>query len=212
MDALVTTIAKFIIADAIAMGGYGGVVLLMALESACLPIPSEIVMPFSGYLAATGRFNLLLTATAGALGCNAGSTLTYFAGAYGGRPFIEKWGRYFLVKTDKLERLENYFERFGAATVFVARVLPMLPAFISFPAGVARMPMWKFQLYTFAGTWIWCFALTLAGFEFGREWRSNTAMQRAIHMLDVSILVLVAIAIAWLALKFQRARFHRNAK
>lgn len=205
MDALVAAIASFI-AGTISASGYGGVIFLMALESACLPVPSEIVMPFSGFLASTGRFNLPIVATAGAVGCSIGSTATYLAGAFGGRRFLEKWGRYFLVDESKLNRFEIYFQRFGAATIFLCRLLPMLPAFISFPAGVAKMPFGKFLIYTFCGTWLWCFALAFAGFEFGKAWASNPIVRNAIHALDGAILLLAAALIAWLAWRTWKSR------
>lgn len=205
MDAFVAAIASFITAT-ISASGYGGIIFLMALESACLPVPSEIVMPFSGFLASTGRFNLLAVATAGAVGCSIGSTATYLTGAYGGRRFLEKWGRYFFVDASTLGRFENYFQRFGSITIFLARVLPMLPAFVSFPAGVARMPFGKFLFYTFSGTWLWCFALALAGFEFGKAWASNPIVRDAIHALDWAILLLVAAFVAWIAWRAIRSR------
>jgi membrane protein DedA with SNARE-associated domain len=205
LDAFIAAIASFITAT-ISAFGYGGVIFLMALESACLPVPSEIVMPFSGFLASTGRFNLPLVATAGALGCSIGSTATYLAGAFGGRQFLERWGRYFFVDGSRLNRFESYFKRFGAITIFLARMLPMVPAFVSFPAGIARMPFGKFLIYTFCGTWLWCFALALAGFEFGKAWASNPLVRNAIHALDGAVLILVAAFIIWIAWRVLRSR------
>lgn len=205
MDAFVAAIANFITAT-ISASGYGGVIFLMALESACLPVPSEIVMPFSGFLASTGRFNLPMVATAGALGCSIGSTATYMAGAFGGRRFLENWGRYFFVDGSKLSRFEDYFLRFGAITIFLARLLPMVPAFISFPAGVARMPFGKFLIYTFCGTWLWCFFLAFVGFEFGKAWASNPLVRQAIDALDGAVLLLALAFVAWMIRRVWNSR------
>jgi membrane protein DedA with SNARE-associated domain len=201
LDSVVNALAGFITAT-ISVLGYPGVVLLMALESACLPVPSEIVMPFSGYLASTGRFDLLLVVTAGAVGCNIGSTVAYLIGATGGRRLVEKWGRYIFLTKGELDRMEGYFARYGSATIFLARVLPMIPAFISFPAGIARMPFWKFQLYTFAGTWLWCGALALAGLELGKAWASSPALNHALHAFDWVVVVAAIAAVAWFTRRF----------
>ena len=166
----------------------------MALESACIPVPSELVMPFSGYLASTGRFNLVLVVTAGAFGCSLGSTISYFVGATGGRRVVERWGRYIHLNKTDLDRFEAYFRRFGGMTIFVARLMPMVPAVISLPAGVARMPFWVFQICTFAGSWIWCFILALAGFKFGQLWASNPLLKSAMHVLDLAVVAIVIVA------------------
>src|SRR5262249_8382603 len=164
LEKIITALAGFIIA-VISHGGYLGVVLLMAIESACIPLPSEIIMPFAGYLVYTGRFNLFWAATAGAIGCNLGSVIAYEIGCYGGRRL---WGRYgahvFLVKHE-LEMAERFFPRFGAAAVFFGRLLPVIRTFIALPAGMARMPRLRFHLYTFAGSWPWCFALAWVGMK-----------------------------------------------
>src|SRR3989442_5646735 len=117
--------------------GYAGVVLLMAIESACIPLPSEIIMPFSGYLVYTGRFNLWLVGVAGAFGCLVGSLVAYWVGMYGGRPLIEKYGRYVLISPHDLDLADRWFARFGEAIVLASRLLPVIRPFIAFPAGVA---------------------------------------------------------------------------
>ena len=125
---------------AISTAGYSGVVGLMALESACIPLPSEIIMPFSGYLVSTGRFSLIAVATAGAVGCNVGSTAAYLVGAHGGRAAVLRWGEYVLFNASELDRLDHYFTRYGGVTVLIGRLLPVVRTFISLPAGIARMP------------------------------------------------------------------------
>ena len=178
----------------------------MMLESACLPVPSEIVMPFSGYLASTGRFDLLLAVTVGAIGCNIGSTFVYTLGATGGRQAAKKWGHYIFLTDEKLNRVDRYFQRYGAPTIFFARLLPMIPVVVSFPAGIARMPMWKFQIYTFAGCWLWCGVLALSGYEFGTTWQSNPWVRSATHWFNIAVVVFVALGLAWLMLRKWRNR------
>jgi membrane protein DedA with SNARE-associated domain len=194
--ALMTGLAGFI-TGAIGSLGYGGIALLMAIESACVPLPSEIIMPFAGYLVSTGQFSLLMVATVGAIGCNIGSTLAYLAGAYGGRPLVERWGRYVLLSPAELDRAEKYFARYGSATVFVARLLLVVRTFISLPAGMARMPFGRFQLYTFLGSWPWCFALAYVGLKLGEAWNHSPALHRAMHALDGVVLIALLAGAVW---------------
>src|SRR3954454_7792675 len=136
---IVGALAGAIVATISAVG-YAGVALLMAVESACVPLPSEVIMPFAGYLASTGRFSLIEAATAGALGCNLGSTLAYEVGRFGGRRLVERWGAYVLLDRRDLDLADRFFARWGRLAVFVARLLPVIRTFISLPAGIARMP------------------------------------------------------------------------
>ncbi len=138
LENLVASVAAWIVA-VISASGYAGVAGLMAIESACIPLPSEIIMPFAGYVASTGRFSLPLAATAGAIGCNIGSTVAYAIGVYGGRPFVERWGRFVLLGSDDLARAERFFARFGTLAVLIARVLPVVRTFIALPAGMGHM-------------------------------------------------------------------------
>lgn len=195
-ERIISVLAGFIVA-VISAGGYLGVVLLMAIESACIPLPSEVVMPFAGYLVSTGRFNLLAAATAGAIGCNLGSTIAYYVAVHGGRPVIERWGRYVLIRTSDLDRAERLFDRYGSAMVFVGRLLPVVRTFIAFPAGLARMRMLPFQVYTFIGSWIWCFALAYVGFVLGDRWNSDPQFRSIYHALDVVIVAAIIIAACW---------------
>ena len=193
-EKLLAPVAAWIIAVIQAIG-YPGVAVLMAIESACIPLPSEIIMPFAGYLVSTGRFDLLLTATAGALGCNLGSIVAYEAGKRGGRPFVERYGRYVFLNLHDLAKAERFFERFGSITVLVCRMLPVVRSFIAFPAGVARMPLVRFHLYTFLGSWPWCFALAWVGMKLGAAWRTDPRLGHALHYADAAVVVgLVALA------------------
>jgi membrane protein DedA with SNARE-associated domain len=196
IERIIGHLAAFIIA-VISAGGYLGVVLLMAIESACIPLPSEVVMPFAGYLVYTGRFDLIAAATAGAIGCNLGSTIAYYVAVYGGRPVIERWGRYVLIRTHDLDRAEQLFDRYGSIMVFVGRLLPVVRTFIAFPAGLARMRMLPFQVYTFVGSWIWCFALAYVGFILGDRWNSDPQFRRIYHALDIVIVVIILAGLCW---------------
>lgn len=196
LDHVLTALVSFIVA-VISAGGYFGVAALMTVESACVPLPSEIIMPFAGYLVSLGHFSLVGAATAGAIGCNIGSTIAYLVAAYGGRPAFERWGAYILVRHEELDRAERFFARYGAVTVFVGRLLPVVRTFISFPAGLARMPMLKFQIYSFAGSWPWCFVLAYVGMALGRRWNSDPAFRRLFHEFDAAVVVIILIGFAW---------------
>jgi membrane protein DedA with SNARE-associated domain len=158
------------IAAVISSLGYGGIVLLMGIESACIPLPSEIIMPFSGFLVFKGVMQLPAVAVAGAVGNLFGSWVAYVLGARGGRALIERYGRYVLVSHRDLDLADRWFARHGDITVFLCRLLPVVRTFIAFPAGIARMPLWRFSLYTFAGSLIWCWALAWIGFKLGENW------------------------------------------
>jgi membrane protein DedA with SNARE-associated domain len=177
--------------------GYTGVALLMAIESACIPLPSEIIMPFAGYLVYTGRFNLFWVATAGAIGCNIGSAVAYWIGAYGGRPLVERFGSYVLLNRRDLDRTTAFFDRYGSITVLVARLLPVVRTFIALPAGIARMPQGRFHVYTFVGSWPWCLALAYAGARLGNAWNTDPRLKHALHRADAAVLLVLAALFAW---------------
>jgi membrane protein DedA with SNARE-associated domain len=204
-ETILTTVAGLITATISAMG-YPGILLLMAIESACIPLPSEIIMPFAGYLVSTGRFNLVLVATFGALGCNVGSTIAHAIGVYGGRPLVEKWGAYVLMSRRDLDLAERFFDRYGSITVFVSRLLPVIRTFIALPAGMARMPQVPFQLYTFLGSWPWCFALAYVGMKLGERWESDPRLREFMHQADAVIVVFLVAGLAWYVWRHWRAR------
>jgi len=194
---MVTTILEFLarfIISVISQSGYLGIVLLMGIESACIPLPSEVIMPFSGYLVSTGRFDLLWVSMAGAFGCNVGSAVAYYVGAWGGRPLIEKYGRYVLVTRHDLEWADRFFARFGDWAVFVARLLPVIRTFIAFPAGVARMNFLRFNVYTFLGSLPWCFVLAYAGLKLGERW---TILRQYFHRFDTVLGILIVVGAVW---------------
>jgi len=193
---VVAAMASWIIA-AIAATGYIGVVGLMALESACIPLPSEIIMPFSGYLVSTGRLDLWLVAIAGAAGCNLGSALAYEAGRRGGRRMVERYGRWLLLTSEDLDRADRFFGRYGGAAVLIGRVLPGIRSFIALPAGIARMPLLRFHLYTFLGSLPWCLGLAYAGQVLGSRWHTDSRLSSLLHKLDLVLLGAIVLAIIW---------------
>jgi membrane protein DedA with SNARE-associated domain len=196
LDQVISALAAWIVA-VISATGYFGVMILMAIESACIPLPSEVIMPFAGYLVSIGQFSLIGAATMGALGCNLGSTVAYFVAANGGRKVFERWGAYVLISPAELDRAEQFFARYGAITVFVGRLLPVVRTFIAFPAGLARMPMLKFQIYTFVGSWPWCFGLAYIGYVLGARWNSDPTFRSLFHQFDAVIVIFLAAGLGW---------------
>jgi len=174
--------------------GYFGVFILMALESACIPIPSEIIMPFSGYLVFTGKFSFWLVVLWGTVGNLIGSIIAYFAGYYGGRPFIEKYGKYVLIDKEDLDKAQKFFGKYGNLSIFSSRLLPVVRTFISLPAGISKMPFWKFCFFTFFGSLPWSVLLTWVGFFFGENWG---ILEKYFKKLDWLILFLIIIVGGW---------------
>ncbi|MEO0108630.1 MAG: VTT domain-containing protein, partial [candidate division WOR-3 bacterium] len=187
----------------ISLLGYGGVILLMAIESACIPLPSEIIMPFAGTLTTTvvvdgvahvGRYNLILVGLAGALGCLIGSTAAYWVGVWGGRPFILRYGKYVLITRHDLDIADRFFNRYGQAAIFISRLLPVVRTFISLPAGIARMPFGRFCLYSFLGSVPWCLALAWLGRVLGQNWKS---LEGYFRKFDFVIGILIVAGLVW---------------
>jgi membrane protein DedA with SNARE-associated domain len=193
---IIEIISAFIVAT-ISMLGYGGVVLLMAIESACIPLPSEIIMPFSGYLVSRGEMNLWLVGLAGAFGCVLGSMVAYWVGMYGGRPLIEKYGRFILISPHDLDLADRWFAKYGEIIVFVSRLLPAIRTFIAFPAGVARMNVPRFIIYTFAGSLPWCIGLAYVGQKLGEHWDKDPRLKTLFHRFDFVIGIVIVLAAAW---------------
>jgi membrane protein DedA with SNARE-associated domain len=186
-------LSAFIIASISGLG-YFGVFLMMAIESAAIPLPSEIIMPFSGYLVSTGEFSLHGAAFWGAAGCVAGSWVAYLVAAWGGRPFVERYGRYVFLSRHDLALAERLFNRFGSPIIFFSRLMPVVRTFISLPAGLARMPPVRFTTYTFLGSYPFCYALAYVGFKLGEHWHSLEAHFRKYDLLIGAALL---IAAAW---------------
>lgn len=194
MGSIITAMSAWIISVISALG-YAGIVLLMGIESACIPLPSEVIMPFGGYLVYTQpeRFGVWGMGVAGALGCVWGSALAYWAGKAGGRPFIEKYGRYLLISHHDLDMADRWFGKYGDAAVFFSRLLPIVRTYISFPAGIARVPFWRFIVYTFTGSLPWCLALAWAGKLLGEQW--DTKLKQYFHGADAIIIAVVLVLV-----------------
>jgi len=188
MSGIVETITTFTI-HIIRHFGYYGVFIGMTIESVGIPLPSEVIMPFAGYVAWTGRLTVVGATLAGTFGCLAGSLIAYAVGLYGGRPLLEHYGKYLLMRKKDIDRAHEWFERHGELAVFISRMLPFVRAFISYPAGIAEMDIKKFSVYSFLGSLVWCFALAYVGFILGRNWG---AVEGTFRYLDTGV-VLVAI-------------------
>lgn len=190
---------QFVI-DTVAGYGYVAVFVLMALSSACVPIPGEVTMLFGGALAAAGfaaegeQLSLWWVATAGSLGTVTGSWAAYWGGAVGGRPLIDRFGRYLLIRPHEVDKAHDWFERYGDVTVGFSRIVPVLNTFISLPAGVVRMPFWRFTIFTVLGCLPWTFALAWLGFQLGDRWET---VEDALQPFSWAIAGLCVIAAAW---------------
>ena len=190
LDRIVAPLAGFILAVISALG-YGGIVLCMTIESACIPLPSEIIMPFSGYLVTTGRFSLLGIAFAGAAGNVFGSWISYWMGMKGGRPLAEVLARWRIIRIEEYDRADGWLKRHGLKVAFWSRLLPIVRTFISFPAGAARVPFGRFTLYTFLGSLPWALGLGYVGVYFGENWESIRKYWRGFDLVIVVGLVVL---------------------
>src|ERR1700691_664548 len=182
------------ISHLVAATGYAGIAILMAIESACIPLPSELIMPFAGYLVFQGTMKLVWVATAGAIGCNLGSLIAYEIRCHGGRPLVERYGRWILMGRRELDWADRFFDRWGEMAVFIARLLPVIRTFIALPAGGARMPRGKFHIYTFLGSWPWCLALAWFGMKLGENWRT---IGKYFHKMDAVVGAVLLTGFAW---------------
>ncbi|HUU07551.1 MAG TPA: DedA family protein [Thermoplasmata archaeon] len=193
-----------LILDWISAYGYAGIVFLMALESACLPVPSEIVMPFAGYLVYQGGtgMTLLGVGLAGALGCTVGSIVAYVVGMYAGRPLILRYGRYFLISPKHLVMAEKWFEKYGDWAAFLSRLMPIVRTFISLPAGIARMDFKKFVILSFLGSLPWTLMLAYVGYALGPNWEDIMGVFRGLDILIIAGAVAVVIWYVWKLKRF----------
>jgi len=175
--------------------GYGGIIVFMALESACIPIPSEVIMPLAGYNAYKGTLDLVGTVLAGSLGCMLGSLVAYYIGLKLGRPFIKRYGKYILIHEDDLEAAEKWFARYGGKATFIARLLPIVRTFISLPAGIGKMEIKRFTLYSFVGSIPWCAFLAYMGYILGDSWR--IIFDQYGHYVDLAVVLGVIVLAAY---------------
>jgi membrane protein DedA with SNARE-associated domain len=194
---IISSLANYVI-NTISSTGYLGIFFLMVAESALIPIPSEIIMPFSGYLVSSGKLNPVLTILAGATGNLVGSWIAYVIGVKLGREFIIRYGKYVLLKKSHLEWTEAYFKKYGDRSTFASRLLPAVRTYISLPAGVAKMNLKKFSAYTFAGSVVWSTMLTYVGITLGDQW---TKIRHYSDYIDGLVIVGIAIIIIVIAKK-----------
>lgn len=206
LNSFIEILADFVI-RVIETASYWGVGILMALESANIPIPSEIIMPFSGFLATRGVFAFWALVFVGASGNLIGSLFSYYLGVFGGRRFLEKYGKFLLIHKNDLKRADEWFAKWGSSIAFFSRVLPVVRTFISFPAGVARMNIWKFSAYTFAGSFIWSAALTYAGFWAGENW---DFLGPYFRKFDWAIVLLALVLMIWWIARYIRELKNQN--
>ncbi len=196
MEAILTQLGQIVV-HMISSLGYAGVFFAMAIESACIPLPSEIILPFTGYMVFSGHFEFWQATIAATLGNLFGGLIAYYVGVWGGRPFLQRYGRYLFINERELAWTERLFERHGEMTVFVGRILPIVRTFISLPAGIARMNPLKMATYTTIGAFIWCALLIFVGQKLGENWDS---LKPYFHRADVVVggaLVIVVIYVAW---------------
>ena len=187
--------------------GYVGVMIAMAIESAMVPLPSELILPYAGFLVSdpskiepltSGPWAFWIVVIAATIGNTIGSLIAYAIGAGGGRPVLERWGQYLLIRQHEIELAERFFDRYGSATAFFSRLLPIVRTFISFPAGVARMPIGRFVAYSTAGAFLWSIILVWAGTQLGARWEDiRHALQPFDLLIAVAVVALIAIFVWW---------------
>lgn len=178
--------------------GYWGIFIGMTLESMCIPFPSEIIMAFAGFVVFKGKLDFIGIVLAGTLGNVLGSLIAYYVGLKGGRPLLEKYGKYIGITINKLDLADNWFNKYGNEAVFISRVLPIIRTFISLPAGIAEMDLKKFTLYTFLGSLPWTLFLAFAGIVLGQNWM---VIKSYFHILDIIIGIVLVILIVYLIYK-----------
>ena len=179
--------------------GYWGVFIGMTLESACIPIPSEVIMTLAGFVVYEGKMSLIGITAVGVMGNLTGSLIAYFVGLKGGRPFLEKYGKYVFISHNRLEMAHNWFDRYGDEAVLISRVLPIIRTFISLPAGIAEMDLKKFILYTALGSIPWCFALGYIGVMLGPNWN---IIEKYFRYMDILVVIGIIVLAIYLIYKY----------
>lgn len=202
IESTLTQLGQFII-QLISNLGYGGIFIAMAIESACIPLPSEVILPFTGYMVYLGQFELWPATLAATLGNLFGGLFAYYIGVWGGRPFIKRYGHYFFIKERELAWTERLFQRHGEVTVLLGRLLPIVRTFISLPAGIAKMNPLKMAIYTVIGALPWCMFLILVGEKLGENWNS---LKPLFHRMDAVVGVLIVGGLGYWILGRQRKR------
>jgi len=195
-EKIIALLVQFI-THVIDVGGYAGIVALMGINAAGIPLPSELIMPFSGYLVYMGRFNLLLVAAAGAVGCNIGSAIAYWIGAKGGRPLVERYGKWILMSHHDLDRMTWFFDKYGSIAILLARMMPLVQTFVGFPAGIAKMPRLRFHIYTTVGSLAWYLCLAYAGMKLGEKWNTDPRLYELFHRFHLVVEIALLAGVVW---------------
>lgn len=185
------------ITHVISSGGYAGIAALLTLNSGGIPIPSEVILPFSGYLVYLGRFTLLLVALAGTVGCNVGSAIAYWIGARGGRPLVMRYGKWVLMSQHDVDGMSWFFDRYGSIAILVGRMLPVVQTFVAFPAGIAKMPRLRFHIYTTVGSFIWYICLAWIGMKLGQAWNTDPRVQLIFHRFHLAVELALLGGVIW---------------
>lgn len=185
------------ITHVISSGGYAGIAALLTLNSGGIPIPSEVILPFSGYLVYLGRFTLLLVALAGTVGCNVGSAIAYWIGARGGRPLVMRYGKWVLMSQHDVDGMSWFFDRYGSIAILVGRMLPVVQTFVAFPAGIAKMPRLRFHIYTTVGSFIWYICLAWIGMKLGQAWNTDPRVQEIFHRFHLVVELALLAGVIW---------------
>lgn len=191
---------------AITAGGYPAVIILMAIQSACIPIPSEVIMPLAGDALAHSQWDLIVLATVASLASNLGSVPAYWVGARGGRPMVERYGSFLLLSRHDLDRVDHFFDRFGSIAVLIGRMLPIIRTFIAFPAGVAKMNQLRFHVYTFIGSWPWCYALAYVGMKLGATWNTDPRFKEIFHRVHLAVELVLISGFIWFVISHWKNR------
>jgi membrane protein DedA with SNARE-associated domain len=200
-----------LLVGAITTGGYPAVILLMAIQSACIPIPSEVIMPLAGYALAHSQLELIILATVASLASNLGSIPAYWVGARGGRPMVERYGSFVLLSRHDLDRVDQFFSRFGSIAVLLGRMLPIVRTFIAFPAGVAKMNQLRFHMYTFIGSWPWCYALAWVGMKLGATWNTDPRFKAIFHRFHLAVELVIIAAFVWFVVSHWKNRIRTES-
>jgi membrane protein DedA with SNARE-associated domain len=195
-----------LLVGAITAGGYPAVILLMAIQSACIPIPSEVIMPLAGDALAHSQWDLIILATVASLASNLGSIPAYWVGARGGRPMVERYGSFLLLSRRDLDLVDRFFSRFGSITVLIGRMLPIVRTFIAFPAGVAKMNQLRFHIYTFIGSWPWCYALAYVGMKLGATWNTDPRFKAIFHRFHLAVELVLIVGFLWFVISHWKNR------
>lgn len=202
MSSILTAVTSWII-HIISTLGYPGVGFLMALQTIAIPIPSEVILPFAGFLASTGRFNLFWIAVVGGIGSCVGASVAYYIGYIGGRPLVERYGKYIRISRHDLDITDKFFIKFAFWAVFIGQLLPLIRSFIAFFAGIAEMSLKQFLFYTFLGSFLWSLLLSYIGFKLGQNW-SN--LHSSFQKFDGLIVAIIVIGIIWWVWRHVKSR------